>query len=156
MHTSNRRAVLMICSAALLSIGGCSQREDVKEQVSDAAAEATNAISTETWVDDVRVSGAADSGTGAASGSARGLTPGTQLQLSMSVEDAPQGTVVTTYWYGPENRQLAYESKTVEPQQREMKFSQENTHDWAAGTYHAEVWIGEDKVEEESFEIVAG
>lgn len=152
MHVSTARPVTLIGAAVLLILGACSKREDVPEQVSDAAAEATSAIKTESWVDDVQVSGVAAAGTSAA----QSLTPGTQLQVSMSVEDAPQGTVVTAYWYGPENRQLAYESQTVEPQQRQMSFTQENTHDWPAGTYHTEIWVGQDKVEEETFEIVSG
>ncbi|MDY6948030.1 MAG: hypothetical protein SXG53_20165 [Pseudomonadota bacterium] len=152
MHVSTARSVTLIGSAVLLLLGACSKQEDASEQVSNAAAQASSAIKTESWVDDVRVSGVAATG----ASPAQSLTPGTQLQVSMSVADAPQGTVVTTYWYGPENRQLAYESQTVEPQQRQMSFTQENTHDWPAGTYHAEIWVGQDKVEEETFEIVTG
>lgn len=153
MHSSNRcfrRCFrLLSYSGAVLLIAACSRDEEAR--VSDTPAEATHAIGTEPWVDDVQVGGAEGSGATTA-----GLTPGTELQVSMSVENAPQGTVVTTYWYGPENRQLAYETQTVEPQQRQMNFTQENTHDWAAGTYRAEVWVGNKKVQEQTFQIVAG
>lgn len=149
MHSSTRCLRLLIFTGAVLLIAACSRNEGAR--VSDIPADVPHAIGTEPWVDDVQVSGA--EGTGAM---AAGLTPGTDLQLSMSVEKAPQGTVITTYWYGPENRQLAHESQTVEPKQRQMNFTQENTQDWAAGTYRAEVWVGNEKVQEQTFQIVAG
>jgi hypothetical protein len=151
MHAWNRCSRLLMYSAAVLLIAACSRQEDPPEQVSDAAAEATHAIGTEPWVNDVRVSSSAPAGS-----TAQALTPGTELELTMSVEKAPQGTVVTAYWYGPEDRQLAYESQTVEPKQRQMNFTQENTHDWPAGTYRAEVWVDNNKVQEQNFQIAAG
>lgn len=155
MHSSVHHLRLLMYTGAVLLIAACSRNEEA--QVSDTPADATPAIGTEPWVDDVQVSGTQASGAQASGATASAsLTPGTELQVSMTVEKAPQGTVVTTYWYGPENRQLAYESQTVEPQQRQMNFTQENTHDWAAGTYRAEVWVGNEKVQEQTFQIGAG
>lgn len=153
MHRSSRHSRLLICSAALLLVSACSGKEEAaREQYSDAAETPPHALGTEPWVNDVQVGAAA----GAASSASQGLTPGTELELSMSVDHAPQGTVVTAYWYGPQDRQLAYESKTVEPQQRQMNFTQENTHDWPAGTYRAEIWAEGAKVQEQNFQIVSG
>ena len=151
MHASNRCFRLLICSGAVLLIAACSRKEDAQEQVSEAAAEATHAIGTEPWVNELRVSSSERAGS-----IVQALTPGTELELTMSVENAPQGTVVTAYWYGPEDRQLAYESQTVAPKQRQMNFTQENTHDWPAGSYRAEVWVDNNKVQEQNFQIASG
>jgi hypothetical protein len=84
------------------------------------------------------------------------FAPGEPIHLSMELLGAAAGTTVTTYWYGPEGRRLAYETKTVAPSQRRLHFTQDNTADWAAGQYRTEVWIGDNKVREQSFEIAAG
>lgn len=149
MNTAYTRCTLLLGAAALLLTAACSREET--QPVTTAADETTSAISKEIWVDDVQLSSAA--GTAMQDG---GFNAGQTLELSMSVEDAPRGTVVTTYWYGPDNRQLSYESQTVDANQRQLSFQQENTHAWPAGTYRAEVWVGEDKVEEERFDIVSG
>ncbi len=148
MNVVYTRCTLVAGAVALALTAACSR--DTTEPVVMATDEATSAISKETWVDEVQLS--STSGTA----SRDGYRPGEALELSMSVEDAPRGTVVTTYWYGPENRQLAYESQTVDAEERQISFQQENTHAWAAGTYRAEVWVGDNKVEEESFNIVSG
>lgn len=146
------RAGSLFLSVALLLAAACSREaEQVSTATENAAAEASSTIKTEIWVDDVQLSSM--SGDAAQAG---GYPAGQPLQLSMSVEDAPSGTVVTTYWYGPNNRQLSYESQTVDANERQLNFQQENTHAWPAGDYRAEVWVGDKKVEEESFNIVAG
>jgi hypothetical protein len=151
MLASNRCCRLLACSVALALVAACSREAEPPEPAASVTGAPSPTIGTDPWVDDVHVSSA--EGTDV---SAQGLTPGTELQLSMSVEHAPTGTDVTAYWYGPENRQLAYETQTVEPKQRQMNFTQENTHDWQAGTYRAEIWAGGEKVKEQTFEIVSG
>lgn len=148
MNILHTRCTLLVGAVALTLTAGCSR--DTTEPVATATDEATSAISKEIWVDGVQLSSTAGTV------SQDGYRPGETLELSMSVEDAPRGTVVTTYWYGPEGRQLAYESQTVDADDRQMSFQQENTHAWAAGTYRAEVWVGDNKVEEETFKIVSG
>lgn len=149
MNVTNTR--LLLAGIALLTAAACSRESsEMSKSAENAAAEASSTISTETWIDDVQLSSA--SGNAARGGFSAGQT----LQLSMSVEDAPRGTVVTTYWYGPDNRQLSYESQTVDANERQLNFQQENTHAWTAGDYRAEVWVGDKKVEEESFNMIAG
>lgn len=147
MKLAHTRSALLLTATALLTVA-CSKQE--AEQVSTAADEAASAITKEMWVDDVQVSSATGNP------SPGGFTAGQPIGLSMSVEDAPPGTVVTTYWYGPNNRQLAYESQTVDANERQLNFQQENTHAWPAGSYRAEVWVGDERVEEEDFNIVSG
>jgi hypothetical protein len=136
-------------TAMLLVMSACSREADraVHTPVTD-----TDPITAETLVDDVKLTGV---GTTAAA-SADSFMPGQTIQLSMSVDDAPQGTIVTTYWYGPDNRRLAYESKPVNSGQEQLSFMHDNTSYWRPGTYRAEVWVGDEKVEEETFQVTAG
>ena len=151
MKVSYSRCGFVLGAATLLLTGACSREgEQISTTTESATEEVTSAINKEIWVDDVQLS----STTGGAAQD--GFTAGQTLQLSMSVDDAPPGTLITTYWYGPNNRQLSYESQTVDANERQLNFPQENTHGWAEGTYRAEVWIGDDKVKEESFRIVSG
>jgi hypothetical protein len=152
MNVVYTRCTLLVAATAALLTAGCSRQEaeQASDRVSSAAEQAANAINKEIWVDDVQLSSAAGNT------SQNGFSPGQTLELSMSVKDAPPGTVVTTYWYGPNNRQLSYESQTVDANKRQLNFQQENTHAWPAGSYRAEVWVGDDRVEEERFDIVSG
>lgn len=83
------------------------------------------------------------------------FSPGEPICLSMKVNHAPRGTIVTTYWYGPGNSTLGYETRAVSADGKRLRFVQDNTVDWQQGAYRAEVWIGNTKLKERHFEIVA-
>jgi hypothetical protein len=100
--------------------------------------------------------GTAPSADAAITETKREFAPGEPIQLSMDIRGAGAGTTVTTYWYGPDDSRLAYETKTVAPDQQQLRFTQDNTADWKEGQYRAEVWIGDNKAQEQSFEIAAG
>lgn len=149
-------AILMtkLAIAAMLAMGvaACSRDDrttQAPEQPPPAAEPVTSTATPETWIDRVLISSA----TPGAAAPAEGLTAGEPIQISMDVADAPAGTTVTTYWYGPDNRPLAYESKTLGANQHLLIFKEENTFGWKAGDYRAEIWIGDRKLEEESFRI---
>jgi hypothetical protein len=83
------------------------------------------------------------------------FSPGEAINLSMRVNDAPRGTVVTTYWYGPGNAKLGYEKRPISPGQERLRFSRDDTDAWQQGAYRAEVWIGDIKLQESHFAVVA-
>jgi hypothetical protein len=83
------------------------------------------------------------------------FSPGEPIYLSMKVNEAPRGTVVTTYWYGPSNVTLGHETKNLSPDEERLRFVQDNTLDWQPGAYRAEIWIGNIKLKERHFKIVA-
>lgn len=81
------------------------------------------------------------------------FNPGEPIQLSMAVNGAPSGTAVTTYWYGPANQELGYETLIVNQGDDRIRFVLDNTRDLSAGQYHAEVWVGNQKVDERTFQV---
>ena len=79
---------------------------------------------------------------------------GETIHLSMRVNDAPRGTVVTSYWYGPGNESLGYEKKTIASELDRLRFFRDDTRTWQRGAYRVEVWIGDIKLRGISFDII--
>jgi hypothetical protein len=73
----------------------------------------------------------------------------------MRINQAPSGTVVSAYWYGPNGVTLAYASKAITPSKDRLRFVQDDTLDWQHGEYRAEIWIGDIKLNERHFEIAS-
>lgn len=156
MNALTRSSIL---SCVLLALVGCGRDQAdeyaATEPATDAATADPSAIRAETWLDDVKI-GSSTPGANTIAEAKDDFTPGEPVAVSMAVEDAPQGTTVMTYWYGPEDRALGYEMKEVTGQAERLSFTQENTHDWQPGQYRAEIWVGDEKVTEQQFEITAG
>lgn len=57
-------------------------------------------------------------------------------------------------WYGPEEMKLKEEQKTVNPGDEYLTFQAANTGDWQKGDYRVEIWIGDEKVNQQQFQIV--
>ncbi|MEZ5333621.1 MAG: hypothetical protein R2991_16660 [Thermoanaerobaculia bacterium] len=80
---------------------------------------------------------------------------GEPVHLSMAVEDTPAGSEIEVVWLGPEDARIGDQQKTVEEGQSHLGFTTPDTTGWAPGAYKAEVWIGDEKVATERFQIVA-
>jgi hypothetical protein len=107
-------------------------------------------------VDDVNIGVAVDgSGRVPASSNPDNFLPGEDIYLTMDVSDAPAGTVVKVVWIGPGDRQIATQAKTVSQGVSTLKFIKQDTQSWRPGDYRAEVWVGDEKVNDEAFDIVA-
>lgn len=147
------RLLTAAAATALVLAAACTRNEQTAAQAPAPAAPAP--VPQPASVADVKL-GTSPSPEAAITEAKQDFAPGEPIQLSMDVLGATAGTAVTTYWYGPDNQRLAYETQTVTPTQQRLRFRQDNTVDWQAGQYRAEVWIGDDKVQEQSFEIGAG
>jgi len=107
-------------------------------------------------VDDVNIGVAVDgSGRVPASSNPDNFLPGEDIYLTMEVSDAPAGTVVKVVWIGPGDRQIATQAKTVSQSVSTLKFVKQDTQSWKPGDYRAEVWVGDEKVDDEVFDIVS-
>jgi hypothetical protein len=72
----------------------------------------------------------------------------------MEVGDAPATSPVKVVWYGPNETKIGEETKTVSSGQKYLNFTATDTSSWAMGDYRAEVWVGDEKVNEQQFNIV--
>lgn len=107
-------------------------------------------------VDDVNIGLAlASDGRVPADSSPDDFLPGEDIYLTMDVSDAPPGTAIRVVWFGPGERQIATQAKTVAAGVSTLKFVKQDTQGWKPGDYRAEVWVGDEKVNDERFDIVS-
>ena len=114
-----------------------------------------NPVEAQTMIDDVTIghSTAAD-GSIAADQQGDDFAPGDTINVSMEVGDTPAGSAVKVVWYGPGETKVGEETKTVNAGDHYKSFESASTSSWAKGDYRAEVWIGDEKVNTQQFQIV--
>jgi hypothetical protein len=82
------------------------------------------------------------------------FAPGEPIVVAMNVGDTPAGSAVKVVWYGPGETKIGEEEKTVQAGQSHLSFNASDTTSWQKGDYRAEVWTGDEKVNEQQFQIV--
>lgn len=112
-------------------------------------------VNAQTWLDDFTIG----SEIGADGAMVTGKTgddfaPGQPVHLAMEVGDAPVGAAVMVKWVGPNETPMGEETKSVVDGQKYMNFSARDTKSWGKGDYRAEVWVGDEKVNQQMFQIV--
>lgn len=114
-----------------------------------------NPVEAQTMVDDVTIgkSTAAD-GSIAPDQQGDDFAPGQAINLSMEVGDTPAGSAVKVVWFGPGETRIGEDTKTVNAGDHFISFKSGDTGTWAKGDYRAEVWIGDEKVNTQQFQIV--
>lgn len=106
-------------------------------------------------VDDVNIGVAVGSkGHVPADSSPDNFLPGEDIYLTMDVSDAPPGTAIRVMWIGPGDKPIETQVQTVVAGASTLKFVRKDTRSWAPGDYRAEVWVGDEKVNDEAFDIV--
>jgi hypothetical protein len=109
----------------------------------------------QSYIDDVTIgSELAPDGSMVAGKTGDDFAPGSPVHLTMEVGDAPPASAVKVVWYGPNETKIGEESKPVVAGQKYLSFSAADTASWAKGDYRAEVWIGDEKVNQQLFQIV--
>lgn len=109
----------------------------------------------QSWIDDVTIgSELAADGSMAPGKTGDDFAPGQAIYLTMEVGDAPPNSTVKVVWYGPNETKIGEENKPVVAGQKYLGFTSADTKSWAKGDYRAEVWIGDEKVNTQQFQIV--
>ena len=83
------------------------------------------------------------------------FVPGEDIHLTMNVSDAAPGTIVKVVWFGPDEQRIGEQRETVSSGVSTLKFTKDGTKAWKPGDYRAEVWVGDEKVNDERFNIVS-
>lgn len=109
----------------------------------------------QSWIDDVTIGHelAADGSMVTGKGG-DDFAPGQPIYVTMEVGDAPPNSTVKVVWYGPNETKIGEENKPVVAGQKYLSFETKDTASWAKGDYRAEVWIGDEKVNTQQFQIV--
>jgi hypothetical protein len=114
-----------------------------------------NPVEAQTMVDDVTLGHAvATDGTIPADQQGDDFAPGDPVYVAMEVGDTPAGSAVKVDWYGPNETKVGEETKNVNAGEKYLNFKAGDTANWPKGDYRAEVWIGDEKVNTQQFQIV--
>jgi hypothetical protein len=114
-----------------------------------------NPVEAQTMVDDVTIGKKVGTdGMIAAADQGDDFAPGDPVYVTMKVGDAPAGSAVKIVWYGPGETKIAEEEKTVTQGESYLTFEAASTSSWQKGDYRAEVWIGDEKVNQQEFNLV--
>jgi hypothetical protein len=112
-------------------------------------------VTAQTWIDDVTIgSELAPDGSMVTGKTGDDFAPGQPIHITMEVGDAPPSSTVKVVWYGPNETKIGEENKPVVAGQKYLNFTAADTKNWAKGDYRAEVWIGDEKVNTQQFQIV--
>jgi hypothetical protein len=113
-----------------------------------------NPVEAQTMVDDVTIGKKVGAdGMIATEDQGDDFAPGETVHVVMNVADAPAGSAVKVAWFGPGETRINEESKNVETGAQYLDF-QADTASWQKGDYRAEVWIGDEKVNTQQFQVV--
>jgi hypothetical protein len=167
MKPSKLMALLLV-SALPLGIACRTHEEAEVDDQDDTAAVATeqevpatdregdlNPIEAQSMVDDVTIGKQVGTdGMIATENQGDDFAPGETVYLTMNVADAPAGSVVKVAWYGPGETKIGEQDKPVETGSKYLTFETADTGSWQKGDYRAEVWIGDEKVNTQQFQIV--
>ena len=113
-----------------------------------------NPVKAQTMIDDVTIGHKleADS-TIAAANQGDDFAPGDPIYIAMKVADTPAASKIKVAWYGPGETKISDEEKSVPTGAKNLAFEQTKTKSWAKGDYRAEIWIGDEKVNTQEFNI---
>lgn len=112
-------------------------------------------VTAQTWIDDVTLGHElAPDGSIVAGKGGDDFAPGQPIHMTMEVGDAPPSSTVKVAWYGPNETKIGEENKPVVAGQKYLNFTAADTASWAKGDYRVEVWIGDEKVNTQQFQIV--
>lgn len=81
------------------------------------------------------------------------FAPGDMIHLAMEVGDTPAGSAVKVVWFGPGETRISEDTKPVVAGSKYLGFHTATTG-WALGDYRAEVWVGDEKVNTQQFQVV--
>ncbi len=114
-----------------------------------------SAVNAQTWVDDVTIGSKLNrDGSVDAGNTGDDFAPGQPVNLAMEVGDAPVSTPVKVIWYGPGETKIGEESKSITAGEKYLSFTAADTAKWTKGDYRAEIWVGDEKVNQQQFQIV--
>jgi hypothetical protein len=158
-----KKASIFLAVLLMFTVIGCGRDETAEPPASTTTVEQSGTASpadiapttAQSWIDDVTIGHelGADGSMVAGQGG-DDFAPGQPVHVTMEVGDAPPNSSVKVVWYAPGETKINEENKPVVSGQKYLSFSATDTASWAKGDYRAEVWIGDEKVNTQQFQIV--
>ena len=165
MKTKNLAWLLAV--ALPLTFVACKPTEQAEsDDSSDTAPQATpgevagvngasdlSPVEAQTMIDDVTIGHKVTDGIIAPADQGDDFAPGDPIHLTMKVGDAPAGSEVKVIWYGPGEAKIGEDAKAVVSGATTLAFQAPDTSSWQKGDYRAEIWIGDEKVNQQTFNV---
>ena len=159
-----KKSLIFAAMAVMLMLSAVACREEASEappvattaeQPGVGSPADVSPVNAQTWIDDVTIGHelGADGSMVAGKGG-DDFAPGQPIHISMETGDAPANAAVKVVWYGPNETKIGEETKNVATSQKYLSFSSQDTKAWAKGDYRAEIWVGDEKVNTQQFQIV--
>lgn len=163
------KLLALLCVAALPMTVACRTNDQADLEGQGDAATATseqevagvnesgadlNPVEAQTFVDDVTIGKRVVEGMIPTEAQGDDFAPGETVYVTMKVGDAPAGSAVKLVWYGPGETKINEEQKSVNQGDQYLTFEAANTSSWQMGDYRAEVWVGDEKVNQQQFQVV--
>lgn len=82
------------------------------------------------------------------------FAPGDPVHVVVGVGDTPAGSAVKVVWFAADESRLGEETKTVVAGEKTLSFTSGDTSTWKEGDYRAEIWLADEKVNTQQFQIV--
>ena len=157
----NRKYLVFSALAVCVILAGACREEEAPPTTSTSEMAGTtnptdvSPMAAQTWLDDVTI-GKTVGADGAIPAGQTGddFAPGQPVVIAIETADAPAGSAVKVIWYGPGEIVIAEEQKDVVAGAKYLNFTAASTRSWAKGDYRAEVWVGDEKVNTQQFQIV--
>ena len=162
------KTLAWMLAAALPLTLACKPTEQAgSDDASDTATQATpgevaganapsdlSPVEAQTMIDDVTIGHKVGAdGVIAAEDQGDDFAPGDPVHLTMKVGDAPAGSQVKVIWYGPGEAKIGEDAKSVAAGATTLAFQAPDTASWQKGDYRAEIWIGDEKVNQQTFNL---
>ena len=112
-----------------------------------------NPVKAQSWIDDVTIGHKVVDGTIPNADQGDDFAPGQTIYITMKVADAPASSKVKVDWYGPGETKISDEEKAVPAGAKFLTFENSKTSSWAKGDYRADIWVGDEKVDTQQFNI---
>jgi hypothetical protein len=153
---SRSRWLACLVAAALPLAAGCNSSGQAASGSDDAAANPNhvNPLRAKTMVVNIATGHQlGPDGTIPPDQQGKNFPAGKTIYVAFRLNHAPAGANVRADWYDAQGRKLASTEKKVLPGEPAMSFTSPDTSSWPKGTYRVEIWLGDQKVDTESFSI---
>jgi len=161
--------VAALCLVIPMALVGCKSKETAEVEPGEATTATSESevagvssssdlspATAQARIDDVTIGHALSAdGTIAADKQGDDFAPGEAVNVSLEVGDTPAGSAVKVVWFAADESRLGEETKTVAAGDKYLTFTSGDTSTWAVGDYRAEVWLADEKVNTQQFQIVA-
>ena len=142
--------ILVLAVAAI----GCKTEEEEAAPAPEVASTPVDIFAIQTnWLSDFEI-GSETAPDGTVGTAKNTFAPGEPIHYSMKVGEAPPASAAKVMWVGPADAKLGEEMKGISTGQASLTFQSPDTAAWAPGSYQAQLWVVDEKVNSQSFTIV--